>query len=106
MIKIYNEDSIKFLKKFSTDKNIVFVTDPPFNINYNYNTYKDNLDEKKYYELLTEIFLDSQHIVIHYPEFLHKYSIYSGICPQKICSWVYNSKMFQQKNQNTLVKCQ
>lgn len=36
--------------------NVVFVSDPPFNIGYKYNTYKDRMDEDSYYKWLSEIF--------------------------------------------------
>ncbi|MCK5236495.1 MAG: hypothetical protein KAR06_05855 [Deltaproteobacteria bacterium] len=32
--------------------NSIIVTDPPFNINYHYNSYKDDLDDGIYYEML------------------------------------------------------
>lgn len=38
-IDIYNTD-----KKYK-----IIYADPPFNINYKYNTYKDNMDEDSYF---------------------------------------------------------
>lgn len=34
------------------DENTIIVTDPPFNIGYRYNGYRDNLKETEYFELV------------------------------------------------------
>lgn len=36
--------------------NSIFVSDPPFNIGYKYNTYKDRMKEDEYYTWLSRIF--------------------------------------------------
>lgn len=36
--------------------NSIFVSDPPFNIGYKYNTYKDRMKEDEYYAWLSRIF--------------------------------------------------
>ena len=51
-IKIYNDNSMEIFKNIvleNKEQNIIIVTDPPFNINYKYNSYKDNLNENEYY---------------------------------------------------------
>lgn len=78
------------------DKFIVIVTDPPFNINYKYNTYKDNMDEDSYFEMLCKLFSDSRFVVIHYPEQLYKLSLVLKKTPEKVISWVYNSNTGKQ----------
>ena len=55
MIKIYNKNSMDIFCKIinkNRNKNIILVSDPPFNINYKYNTYNDNIGEDEYYEML------------------------------------------------------
>lgn len=37
-------------------KKVILVSDPPFNVGYHYNTYKDNLSEEEYFEALESIF--------------------------------------------------
>ena len=57
MNKLYNANSLDIFYKIineNHDKNIILVSDPPFNINYKYNTYNDNMDEDKYYEIRAE----------------------------------------------------
>ena len=77
-------------------KKVILVSDPPFNVNYHYNTYKDNLDEDEYYEALESIFGEDKCVLIHYPEQLYKFSFQIGKFPEKVISWVYNSNTPKQ----------
>lgn len=83
------------LEKIERSK-VIFVSDPPFNINYHYNTYKDKLDENEYYEVLESIFGEDKCVLIHYPEQLYKFSFQIGKFPEKVISWVYNSNTGKQ----------
>lgn len=99
MIDLYNYNCIDVLESDELkDKKICIVTDPPFNIKYKYNKYKDNLPEKEYYELLTKVFTsnDFPFVVIHYPEYLYKLALTLGVCPEKVVSWVYNANTKKQ----------
>lgn len=99
MIKLYNENSLEIFYKIineNYDKNIILVSDPPFNINYKYNTYLDNMNEDEYYEMLDFYFKDLPSVVIHYPESLYKLSFQIGKFPEKVISWVYNSNTGKQ----------
>ena len=99
MNKLYNANSLdvfyKIINKYH-DKQIIIVTDPPFNINYKYNTYNDNMNEDEYYEMLDFYFHDLPSVVIHYPEQLYKLAFQIGKFPQKVVSWVYNSMNYRQ----------
>ena len=77
---------------------VCIVTDPPFNIGYHYNKYKDNKNESEYYGFLKQIFTmyDLPFVVVHYPENLHRLSLETGKIPEKIISWVYNSNTARQ----------
>ena len=92
MIKLFCGDCREILKR--GDKDIV-VSDPPFNIGYHYREYKDRLSEREYYTMLEAIFKPPC-VIIHYPEALHKFSIKTGIAPEKVVSWVYNSNTGKQ----------
>lgn len=76
--------------------NPVFVSDPPFNVGYKYATYKDRMKEAQYYQMLASIFSAHPHVLIHYPEQLHRYSIEIGTMPSRVVSWVYNSNTAKQ----------
>lgn len=94
---LLNSDCLEAKKTLNSEKLIV-VTDPPFNIKYHYNEYKDNMAEEDYYNWLAEVvnINDNPFVIIHYPECLHKLSLKLGRTPDKIVSWVYNSNTAKQ----------
>jgi len=89
--------AVDVLSKLDIDFNkVIFVSDPPFNIGYHYNTYKDKMKEDDYYNFLYSIFKNHKQVIIHYPEPLYKHAFNSGMMPDKIVSWVYNSNTGKQ----------
>ena len=99
MIKLYNDNSLDIFYKVineNYDKNIIIVTDPPFNINYKYNTYTDKMNETDYYSMLDFFLRDFPSVVIHYPEQLYKIAFQIVKFPEKVVSWVYNSNTAKQ----------
>lgn len=99
MIKLINDDCLdviyKIVRNYDINK-IIIVTDPPFNIKYKYNEYKDNLPEDDYYIMLGNILEYFKSVVIHYPENLYKIAFQIGKFPTKVVSWVYNSNTARQ----------
>ena len=99
MIKLFNDNSMnifsEIVNKYS-DKNIIVVSDPPFNIKYKYKTYSDNMNEDAYFAMLSIFYKTFPSVVIHYPESLYKLSFYINKIPQKVISWVYNSNTAKQ----------
>ena len=103
MIKIFNEDCLTLMQSQNfldliKGRKVCIVTDPPFNIGYKYNKYKDNMNEEEYYSFLDEVFglCGFPFVVIHYPECLYKISFQTGMFPEKVVSWVYNSNTAKQ----------
>lgn len=99
MIELYNCDCKELIDSDKLDgKKIVIVTDPPFNIGYKYNTYKDHLKEHDYLKLMEYVLTNNQFpfVVIHYPEELYKISHFINVIPTKVVSWVYNSNTARQ----------
>ena len=94
-IKLYNGNCLDILPNIMT-KEMIIVTDPPFNVGYHYNEYKDNLDEDEYYTFLDEVVGGYKAVVIHYPESLYKLSFQIGRFPERVVSWVYNSNTARQ----------
>lgn len=74
----------------------IIVTDPPFNIGYHYNEYKDNIPEDEYYSWLSNIFQLAPSVIIHYPENLYKIAFQTGQFPERVISWVYPSNTRRQ----------
>lgn len=105
---LYNVDCIEYLKsdQFMNDIDILgggwlkacIVTDPPFNIGYHYNTYKDKMTEDEYLKFMKDVLKtrDIPYVIVHYPEPLYKIAMYNQDAPTKVCSWVYNSNTAKQ----------
>lgn len=77
-------------------KQPIIVSDPPFNIGYKYNTYKDKMDEEEYYAFMANIFSVCPSVIVYYPEQLFKLAKKMEAFPEKIVSWVYNSNTTKQ----------
>ena len=94
--KIYNIDCEKGMALLPEGYNYCIVTDPPFNIGYHYNKYRDKMEETEYYKWLAKIIGGRPCCIIHYPEALYKLAFYIGDFPQRVVSWVYNSNTPRQ----------
>jgi DNA modification methylase len=100
---LFNKDCFEFAKsdefiKATKGKVVIVVTDPPFNVGYHYDTYKDKVPEDIYYKSLAQLFYDcgSIFVVIHYPESIYKIASATGRVPNRVVSWVYNSNTPRQ----------
>lgn len=96
MWEIINGDATEVMKTIETT-GCVIVTDPPFNIGYHYATYKDNLPEHEYLDMLSKIFGGGVPLVlVQYPEMLYKIAQRINRTPDRVVSWVYNSNTRRQ----------
>ena len=98
---VLNGDCAEIMKSTSfadavSGRQVVIVTDPPFNVGYHYRGYKDKKPEDEYYKWLAEIFGEYPLVCVHYPEGLHRLSIELREAPEKVVSWVYNSNTAKQ----------
>lgn len=99
MVKLINansKDEWESLLSTYKNENIVVVSDPPFNIGYKYNSYKDKMAETEYYDMLSFFFGNLPSVVIHYPEEGFKLASRINKIPNKVVSWVYNSNTRKQ----------
>ena len=94
--KIYNEDCLEGMPELPTGHKYCVVTDPPFNVGYHYNEYKDNKSEDEYFEWLEQITKGYPAVMIHYPEALYKFAFQIGQFPERVVAWVYNSNTPRQ----------
>lgn len=77
--------------------NPVIVTDPPFNIGYHYDGYKDKLPESEYWAMLGRIAnIGAPSVFVHYPEGINRLSIEIGRAPERVLAWVYPSNTARQ----------
>ena len=95
-VLLYNDNCLDFLSKNNIPNNSIIVTDPPFNIGYHYNKYKDRMQADSYYEMLSGFLDIAPCVFIHYPEALYELSARSGVSPTRVVSWVYNSNTAKQ----------
>lgn len=94
---LYNENCLNIIDDIiKSNSNVIIVSDPPFNIKYHYNSYKDNMNNDEYIKMLVKIFKNNKSVVIHYPEQLYELSIAINKVPNKVASWVYNSNLSKQ----------
>ena len=87
---LYNVDArIEHLDKVDV-QNSILVIDPPFDVQYKYNTYKDNLKENEYLDFIkTYTSSFDKFVIIHYPEMLFKIASHIGVMPTRCVQWVY-----------------
>lgn len=82
----------------------IVITDPPYNQNYNYGKYKDNIKIEEYISLLSNI--PTPCVIIHYPEetinILPK--CFNAHCEQ-VVTWVYNSNTGKQSRSISWWEC-
>lgn len=102
-MKLYNTDCLEYIQSEQFQSDVrggrpCIVTDPPFNIGYHYNTYKDKMNEDEYLDFLNKVCKtrDIPYVMIHYPESLYKIAIKNQESPFRVCSWVYNSNTAKQ----------
>ena len=99
MIELYNSDFREVISEIIEKykgRNIIIVSDPPFNINYHYNSYKDNLTESNYLDMMSSAFSELPSVIINYPEILYKIAFKINKFPERVVSWVYNSNTSRQ----------
>ena len=83
METIINSNCLDYMKsqefqELTKKRKVVIITDPPFNIGYHYNSYKDKMNNEEYFEMLKQVFTmyDLPFVCIHYPEDLYRLAIY------------------------------
>tara|TARA_R110001599_G_scaffold339178_1_gene558615 strand:+ start:90 stop:740 length:651 start_codon:yes stop_codon:yes gene_type:complete len=100
---IYNEDFRDIIKNLDKE-NTLIITDPPYNIGWNYDAYNDKINEKDYLKLFTH-FKGFKFVVIHYIEDIIKYVVPTMGVPTKVVQWVYNSNMGKQHRSIAFFNC-
>ena len=77
---------------YELEGDFTIITDPPYNINYEYNEYNDNLIDEEYIELISN-FKGLKLAIIHYPEETMKYFAPALGVPDEVNVWAYNSNL-------------
>ena len=88
--EIINKDFRQELNNVKED--VIIVTDPPYNIGFEYNKYQDDLSYDDYVELIGH-FKGMKTAIIHYPEETMKYFVPALGVPDEVNVWAYNSNL-------------
>lgn len=92
-ITIYHGDCREILPTLPL---LPVVTDPPYNIGHRYeDSYKDNLSEEEYRELIAAT-VRIPSVVLHYPEDMFGIASAVGELPEKCVAWTYNANTARQ----------
>lgn len=98
---VYN---CKFSEVLKSLKYNFIITDPPYNVDYKYPDYKDNMPEEDYIKMLSEL-NDSKVVMIHYAE------AFCGVVgdamgrPSRCVSWCYSSNLPRQSRMIAWYDC-
>lgn len=92
--------------KICFQKDYYIISDPPYNQDYHYSDYKDDLKLNEYIELLKSAFSKMKSVIIHYPEQSINLlpSVTESTCMESV-SWVYNSNTAKQSRLITWWNC-
>lgn len=90
---LYNMDFKQGLKLI--EEPFTIVSDPPYNINFKYNQYKDSMHDEEYIKMIAS-FKDMPAALIHYPEETMKYYVPALGVPNEVVVWAYNSNLPKQ----------
>jgi len=100
---IINDDFRNHLDKFTQDAFI--ISDPPYNQNYHYAEYSDNVVDTEYLNLLMSAFYGRKSVIISYPEqTINLLGKFMGEC-REVVSWVYPSNTAKQSRLITWWGC-
>ena len=100
---IYKKDYREIIKNLDKDKTLI-ITDPPYNVGWTYDTYKDKVSDDDYTNMF-KCFKGFRFVVIHYIEDIIKYVVPSMGVPTKVVQWVYNSNMGKQHRSIAFFNC-
>ena len=90
LIEMKNKDFRDVM--YEIEEDFIIVTDPPYNIGYEYNEYPDNLSTSDYIEMIGNL-KGKRTAIIHYPEESMKYFVPALGVPDEVNVWAYNSNL-------------
>ena len=87
VLTLYNNNFKDIIHNLDFD---YIITDPPYNINYKYPDFNDNINEEDYINLLTYL-QGYKSVIIHYPEAIVNIVAEALGRVKKIISWCYSN---------------
>lgn len=82
----------------------MIVTDPPCNIKFKYGTYKDDMAEQEYIDMISKL-RTYPLAIIHYPEETMRYFVPALGVPEEVIVWAYNSNIPRQSRLINFYNC-
>lgn len=98
----YNIDCRKVANKLP--ENSLIISDPPYNIGFDYPEYGDKMNDKDYIEMF-EMYKDYPCVFINYPEEMIKYICKALGTPNEIVTWCYPSNIGKQHRMIAWFNC-
>lgn len=89
MQRLYNCDFRAIIEDLDFD---IIITDPPYNIGFDYNQYADKMTDDQYIEMLS-YFQNMPCAIIQYPEEMMKYVVPALGPPDEVLAWCYNANI-------------
>ncbi len=94
MFEIYHGDCKEIYPEIKSKVDIV-ITDPPYNINFKYNKYNDDLSDNDYINLIS-IFKGMPMAICQYPEETMRFIAPALGVPDEVLAWCYSSNINRQ----------
>lgn len=109
-MKVYDKDSLtiyncRYEDIIDTLKFDYIICDPPYNVGYKYNAYKDNLSDEKYKELLKPLKNYKVGMIHHMKHIIKYFCIPNKISPIDNFAWCYNSMLGRQHRDLVFFNC-
>lgn len=95
---IYHGDCREIFPTLATAASMaqaVVITDPPYNVGYEYDGYDDKMPPDEYLAMLKAV-CPKPCVIIHYPEAICRLAMAFGEEPTKVVAWVYPSNTARQ----------
>ena len=102
--RVHLGDCVELMKALPDEYYV--ISDPPYNIDFDYGGFRDKLPRREYVERLESVFCDRKCVIIHYPE--DTINLLGGGAMgdcSEVVSWIYNSPIPRQHRLITWWNC-
>lgn len=73
-------------------REVLVITDPPYNIGFEYDVYKDLMPDEDYIDMLCELQRFQRVVITSFPVETMKYVVHALGTPSEVVAWCYNSR--------------
>lgn len=90
-VTVYKSDFRAIVEKLSRD--VLVVSDPPYNIGFKYDEYRDEMPDDDYIEMLCYLQRFRRVVVCHYPVETMKWVVPALGVPSAVAAWCYSANI-------------